>query len=68
MDATKPKAGRERGLPRLWTVEALAEHWRIRPDTLRAWARRGDLPSIKLGRKVLFPEDALRAKIEGAIR
>lgn len=59
MRATKPKAGVKHGLPALWTVEALAEHWRIRPDTLRAWARRGELPSIKLGRKVLFREDDL---------
>lgn len=68
MGTPKSKAGSRPGLPVLWTVEALAEHWRIRPDTLRAWARRGELPSIKLGRKVLFPEDALRAKLEAAIR
>lgn len=49
----------ESTVPRLHSVQALAARWTLRPDTIRAWARRGVLPSIKIGSKVLFEESAL---------
>lgn len=66
MDAKEANRTNGEGLPALWTVEALAEHWRIRPDTLRAMARRGELPFVKLGRKVMFPEAELRERLRVA--
>ena len=43
-----------RELPELVTVEVLAEKWHIKPGTLRMWARRGRLPSRKMGRLIVF--------------
>lgn len=51
-------------LPGLLTVEALAARWTLKPDTIRAWARRGVLPSLKLGRKRMFREADLRDFLE----
>ena len=41
-------------LPELLTVEVLAERWHIKPGTIRAWARRGRIPSRKMGRLLVF--------------
>ena len=46
-------------LPRLVSVETLSRHWDRRADTLRAMARRGELPSKKIGRCVMFDVDEL---------
>lgn len=51
-------------LPKLWTVEKLAAHWATKPDTIRAWVRRGTLPAFPIGRKIYFDEAALVAFLE----
>jgi hypothetical protein len=51
-------------LPKLWSVEKLSAHWCLKPDTIRAWARRGVLPSIRLQDKVMFREADLVAFLE----
>lgn len=68
MDA-KPKttptedAGR---LPRLVSVEALAQRWTAKPDSLRAWERRGILPAaVRIGRKMYFRQEDLLAFLDG---
>ena len=43
-----------RQLPELVTVEVLAEKWNLKPGTIRAWARRGVMPSRKMGRLIVF--------------
>jgi excisionase family DNA binding protein len=37
----------------LLTVDQLAERLRLRPHTVRAWARRGRIPVIRLSHKVV---------------
>ncbi len=34
----------------LWTVTDVANYLRIKPETVRALTRRGDLPAIKIGK------------------
>ena len=34
----------------LWTVVEVADYLRLEPETIRLMARRGDLPSLKLGK------------------
>ena len=36
----------------LWTVDDVADYLRLNPETVRVMARRGELPSIKVGRRV----------------
>jgi excisionase family DNA binding protein len=40
------------GTAPLWTVEDVACYLRLNPETIRVMARRGELPSIKLGKRV----------------
>jgi excisionase family DNA binding protein len=51
-------------VPELVTVEQLARRWGLKPDTLRAWARRGDIPSIKIGTLTMFHVADLIAFLE----
>lgn len=51
---------RDVGLPKLVTVEVLSQRWTVKRQTLRAWARRGILPALKVGRLVLFDERDIR--------
>ncbi len=37
----------------LLTAEELAERLRVRPDTVRGWARRGLIPKVQLSPKVI---------------
>jgi excisionase family DNA binding protein len=53
--------------PFLDTTQAAAQ-LHLSPWTVRRWARAGRLPSVKLGRKVLFLEAALAAVITAATR
>lgn len=51
----------------LLTAEELAERLRVRPSTVRRWARSGRIPQISVSAKVLRFEyvavlDALRAR------
>jgi len=36
----------------LWTVGEVASYLRLRPETIRMMARNGELPSIKVGKRV----------------
>ena len=40
--------------PELLTVDVLAAKWHLKPGTVRAWARRGTIPSRKMGRLIVF--------------
>jgi excisionase family DNA binding protein len=40
------------GTEPLWTVTEVANYLRLEPETIRAMARRGDLPCLKLGKRV----------------
>ena len=37
----------------LLTAEEVADRIRVRPDTVRIWARRGIIPAVKLSAKVI---------------
>ena len=36
----------------LWTVEEVAEYLRVQPETVRAKARKGELPAYKVGKRI----------------
>lgn len=36
----------------LWTVEDVAVYLRLNPETVRVMARRGELPCVKVGKRV----------------
>ncbi len=40
------------GAEPLWTVDDVAGYLRLNPETIRVMARRGELPSIKVGKRV----------------
>lgn len=40
-------------------VDWMAEQLGLRPDTIRRMVRRGDLPHVKVGRRVRFTDDNL---------
>lgn len=37
----------------LLTARELAKRLRVSPETVRAWARRGSIPTLRLSRKVI---------------
>jgi excisionase family DNA binding protein len=43
----------------LWTVEDVAQYLKLEPDTVRAMARTGKLPAIKIGKVWRFKKSAL---------
>ncbi|MGE5123447.1 MAG: helix-turn-helix domain-containing protein [Acidobacteriaceae bacterium] len=43
----------------LWTVEDVAGYLKLQPETIRAMARRGELPAIKLGKVWRFQKTAI---------
>ena len=43
----------------LWTVGEAADYLRLTPDTIRAMARGGKLPAVKVGRSWRFPKSKL---------
>ena len=43
----------------LWTVNDVAEYLRLEPETVRAMARMGKLPAIKVGRVWRFRKSTL---------
>ena len=54
----------------LWTVSEVASYLRLKPETIRLMARNGELPSIKVGRrvwrfKISEVKDWLKASMEG---
>jgi excisionase family DNA binding protein len=48
----------------LLKVEEVARILRLKPDTIRAMARRGDLPAIKLGRVWRFRRSSITQLLE----
>jgi excisionase family DNA binding protein len=46
----------------LWTVEEVARYMRLRPETIRAKARRKELPGVKVGRVWRFRSELLIKK------
>jgi excisionase family DNA binding protein len=44
----------------LWTVEDVAHLIRVKPGTVRAMAKRGDLPAFKVGKMWRFNPTAVR--------
>lgn len=44
----------------LWTVEEVASYLRLSPTTVRAMARRGDLPGRKVGRVWRFAPQVVK--------
>ncbi|TWT43952.1 Helix-turn-helix domain protein [Phycisphaerae bacterium RAS1] len=46
------------------TTAELAERLRVSPETIREWARRGDIPSVRLSRKAIrYDADAVLAAL-----
>ena len=36
----------------LWTAEEVAEYLRLEPETVRVKARKGEIPAIKVGKRI----------------
>jgi excisionase family DNA binding protein len=49
----------------LLTVEEVARYLRLEPETVRAMARRGELPALKVGRVWRFSKSSLKETVEG---
>ena len=50
--STQPEPESGVGIEPLWTVEDVASYLRLTAETVRVMARRGELPSIKVGKRV----------------
>ena len=50
--STQPASESDFGVEPLWTVEEVANYLRLTSETVRVMARRGELPSIKVGKRV----------------
>lgn len=61
MTAPTPPGQAERWL----SVEELADHMQLTPDTVRRLARNGTLPSLKVGRQFRFLVSSVVEKLEG---
>jgi len=48
----------------LWTVEEVANYLRLKPETVRAMARRGDLRAVKIGRVWRFRRSNLEQLLQ----
>lgn len=48
----------------LLTVNEVAKFLRLKPETIRSMARRGDLPAIKLGRVWRFRSSSISQMLE----
>jgi excisionase family DNA binding protein len=49
------------GTEPLWTVAEVAKYLRLAPETVRMMARRGELPSLKVGKRLWrFRSKAIR--------
>ena len=48
-------------LPRLLSLQELAQSWKVSPHTVRKWVREGKLQPLRLCRRLLFdPVDCAR--------
>jgi excisionase family DNA binding protein len=43
----------------LWTVKEVARYLQLKPETVRALARRGELPAVKIGKVWRFDRSAI---------
>jgi excisionase family DNA binding protein len=50
----------------LWTVEDVAQYLKLEPETVRAMARTGKLPAIKIGKVWRFKKSALNRALYSA--
>jgi excisionase family DNA binding protein len=50
--------------PKLAPLMQVAAAWGIKPDTLRAWARRNRVPRVRIGRAILFRLEDLEKVVE----
>lgn len=48
-----------------FTVDEVAKRLGVVPDTIYRAAKRGDIPTIRVGRKVLIPRVAFERLLEG---
>jgi len=48
----------------LWTVQEAAHYLRLTPATVRAMARKGEIPAVKVGRVWRIDAARLRAHLE----
>jgi len=53
------------GAGRLLTLPEAASLLRVSEDTARAWSRSGQIPTVRIGRRVRVPSDALEALLHG---
>lgn len=51
---------------KIFTIDEVAEHLRIKPRTVREWIYRGKIKSFKMGDLVRIHEDQLQDFIAGA--
>ncbi len=52
----------------LWTVEDVAQYLRLKTETVRAMARRGEIPAVRLGRVWRFQRETLEAWVRASIK
>jgi excisionase family DNA binding protein len=45
----------------LYTVEELAEYWRVCTRTIRRLIKNGELAVVRIGSRVLIPESSIKA-------
>jgi excisionase family DNA binding protein len=53
---------------RLCSVDEAASYLGLKKSTLYAWARRRQIPSVKIGRRLLFDQEDLDSLIESEKR
>lgn len=58
------RTGSANGENTLLTVDEVAKFLRLKPETIRSMARRGDLPAIKLGRVWRFKKSSIIQLLE----
>lgn len=51
-----------------YTSGQLADAMHVKPGTVRAWARRGRVPYVKLGTVLLFPKKDIRVYLQRRLR
>ena len=50
----------------LWTVQEVSQYLRLKPETVRAKVRRGELPGIKIGRVWRFKREMIEDWVQVA--
>lgn len=48
----------------LWTVQEVSTFLRLKPQTIRAMARRGQLPGVKIGRMWRFNREEIESLVQ----